>query len=118
MHLIRTLAELPPDPDLQTILEPYAAATEEFGDDLSIAILIASAGDTLADVEHAYGQRLVANSKFTFPVESISEHADWYEAVWVQSDDGSGLVLLINKAGDASLVAACRTALVDSGWLP
>lgn len=106
------------DPELQAILEPYTAAMAEFGEGLPVQILIVEAGDTLAQVEQACGQRLVADSRFTLPVEAVTEHARWIEALWITSDDGAGLVLLIDKGGDPSLLAACRAALADSTSWP
>ena len=123
MQIIRTSAELaslcqpPLDPELQTIMTPYAAAFEEFGDGLSADVLIIEDHDTLADTQHAYGRELVREGHFTFPVELITEHANFFEVVWIISDSGQGLVLVIAKAGDASLVEACRAALGDHSHL-
>lgn len=121
MHLIRTSAELaslcqpPLDPELRTLLGAYAAALEEFGEDLSADIVIVEAGDTLTAIERAFGWRLVAEGRFAFPIELITEHAAWYDIVWITSDDGSGVVLLIEKGGDTDLIEACRSALNAMG---
>lgn len=117
MQIIHSSAELgdqPPDPELAELLGAYAAALEDFGDDLAAIILIIQAGDTLAQAEQAYGARLVVDGRFTFTVETISEQRGWYDVTWIQSDDGSGLVLLIEKDGDGQLMAACRAALADN----
>lgn len=101
------------DPALIALLDKYAAALEEFGDDLAATIIIAEAGDTLAFIEQAYGARLVAEGQFTFPVETIARHGAWYDVLWIQSDDGSGLVLLVEDGpdSDTQLMTAYEAAL-------
>lgn len=101
------------DPALITLLDKYAAALEEFGDDLDATIIIAEAGDTLAFIEQAYGARLVAEGQFTFPVETIARQGAWFDVLWIQSDDGSGFVLLaeFGPDTDAQLLSACEAAL-------
>jgi hypothetical protein len=97
----------------RTLLGGYAAALKEFGDDLQADVIIIEAGDTLDRVESAYGRRLVADGRFTFLVELITEHARWFDVVFIFSDNGDGLVLLIEQdaATDAHFLAACRHAL-------
>jgi hypothetical protein len=122
MHWIRTADALAAagaaseDPDLRTLLGGYAAAIEEFGDDLQADVIIIRAGDTLEQVESAYGRRLVADGRFTFLVELITEHARWFDVVFIFSDNGDGLVLLIEQAEktDPQLLAACRHALATA----
>lgn len=120
MHLIRTSAEMAAlrqlslDPELLSLIAPYAAALEEFGDDLAATILIIEQGDTLAKVERTHGKRLVANSQFDFAVEIAVEHDRYVEIVHIASDDGAGLVCFVDKAGDPELLAACRAALANS----
>ena len=124
MHIVRTSAELeqlcqlPLDPELLILVGGYAAALEEFGDDLSATILIVEAGDTLEQAEQACGLRLVADSQFILPVELIEEHNGYISAVWITCDDGAGLVLIVALGGDAQLIAACRIALADSHDVP
>lgn len=121
MHLIRdagamaAIRALPLDPELRSLLTPYAAALEEFGEDLQADILIVEAGDTLAETERAYGERLVAGGCFLFVVELIARHGRWYDVVRIICDDGSGLVLLVEIAAntDAELLLACERALAD-----
>lgn len=122
MHLIRRSEDIASaledhsiDPELRELLGAFWVSLEEFGDDLLADILIVVAGDTLEQIEHAYGTWLVADGHFTFTVEIITQHERWYDVVWIQSDDGSGLVLLIqiDPATDARLLAACRHALVN-----
>lgn len=124
MHVFRTstdleaLSRLSLDPELLSLIGPYAAALEEFGDDLAATMLIVDAGDTLEQAEQACGLRLVTDSQFTLPVELIEEHNGYISAAWIISDDGSGLVVIVELGGDAQLIAACRAALADSDTSP
>lgn len=122
MYLIRTTDELaalrasPPHPDLPSLLQCYAGALAEFGDALHVRVLIVEASDTLASAGQAVDERLVDNRCLAFPVELITRHEHWFEVVWITSDDGSGIVLLVEIAAgaDAELIAACETALAEA----
>jgi hypothetical protein len=104
------------DSDLRTLVGGYAAAIEEFGDDLQADVIIIQAGDALEQDEDAYGRRLVADGRFTFLVELITEHAGWFDVFFIFSDNGDGLVLLIERdvMMDPQLMAACRHALATA----
>lgn len=110
-----SLCQLALDPELLSLIGPYAAALEEFGDDLAAVVLVVEQGDTLADAEDAYGKRLVADSQFDFVVEVAVEHDRYVEIVHIASDDGSGLVMLIDKDSDPDLLTASRHALAVEG---
>lgn len=122
MNIIRTSEAMaraldsPLDPELHELLGAYWASLEEFGAELLAEVVIVEAGDTLEQVEQAYGRRLVADRQFTFTVELITQHDHWFDVVWIISDDGFGLVLLIqiHPDTDARLLAACRHALATS----
>lgn len=119
MHLVRTPDELASlckpstDTDLQELLGGYVAALEEFEGRLQATMLVVYANDSLSSVEQACGDRLVADGAFTFPVEIITRHGTWFNVVWIMSDDGSGLVLMIEIADqtDTELLMACENAL-------
>jgi hypothetical protein len=122
MHLIRSTKALEvfcncsPDAGVVSVLSRYASALEEFGDDLQATIIVVEADDTLEGVEQAYGERLVIDGRFAFTVELITRHDLWFEVVWITSDDGSGLVLIVEIAAnaDAELMTACERALAES----
>lgn len=122
MHVIRTaeamaaVCKLPLDPELLPLMEPYAAALEDFGDDLA-DILIIESGDTLADAERTYGRRLVAGGALTLTPEAVVRHTHWFDATFVLSDWGDGLVLLVEiaEAADRELLLALECALADFG---
>lgn len=121
MHIIRNTEDMaavcnqPLDPELLSLLGAYAAALEEFGD-LQATILTILAGDTLIDAEQAFGERLVAEGRFTFVVELITRHERWFDIVRIIADDGSGLVLIVEIAEgtDHELLAACEHALAEA----
>ncbi len=118
MHLFRSLADLDVaherllDPELITLLDGYAIALAEFDEPLADLLVIEDT-DTLVDAEQAYGIRLVNEGRLAFPVELITRHDHWYDIVWVKSDFGEGLVLLVQvtPAADAELLRACEHAL-------
>lgn len=129
MDLIRTAEalaraiETPPDEQLRTLLADRAGSLTDYSEyDFSelAEILIVDAGDGLPDVERTYGEPLVAEGLLAFPVESIVRHAGWYEALWIKSDEGFGLVLFVqdHPMTDAALLAACAAALrdADTNW--
>jgi len=57
--------------------------------------------------------RLVNEGRLAFPVELITRHDHWYDIVWVKSDFGEGLVLLVQVTpmADHELLQACEHAL-------
>lgn len=118
MHLFRTLDDLDSahdrllDPELITLLDGYAVALSEFDEPLA-DLLVIEDSDTLAEAEQTCGLRLVTEGRLAFPVELITRHDHWFDIVWVQSDFGEGLVLLvqITPAADAVLLQACEHAL-------
>lgn len=122
MNIIRTSETMaraldsPLDPELHELLGTYWQALEEFGEELLAEVIIVEAGDTLEQVEQAYGKRLVADRVFAFTVELITQHEHYFDVVWVQSDFGEGLVLLIQNHPDTDsrLLAACQHALATS----
>jgi hypothetical protein len=117
MHVIRNSAEMASlcqhllDPEALSLIGPYAAALEEFGDDLAAVVLLVGETDTLDQAERVYGKRLVADGELDFEVELIEEHNKYIEIVHIASDDGTGLVCIVDKDGDPDLLAACRLAL-------
>lgn len=122
MRIIRTaesmaaVRRLPLHADLQLFLVRHAAILDEHCDDIDIAIIVIEAGDTCAQTEMACGKRLVTDGSFAFPVEVVARHGQWAEVVWITSDDGSGIVLLIQLAAttDPELLSAFNNAMADA----
>lgn len=77
-------------------------------DELALFAIV-EPGNTLADIESTLGMRLVAEGDFALTPELIEQHADWIEATFILSDDGYGLILLVedSPATDPTLLAAC-----------
>lgn len=110
--------ETPPDYKLRTLLAARAVSLADYSEyDFSelMEIVIVQVGDRLPDIERSYGEPMVAEGLLAFPVESIVRNAGWYEALWIKSDDGFGLVLYVqdHPMTDAALRSACAAALRD-----
>jgi hypothetical protein len=118
MHIMRTANEVaiaynqPLDPELLNLLGSYADALAEHGDDLQATIIVMQAADTLAELARTYHEQLVIDGRFTVTTELINRHGRWFEIVFVLSDNGDGLVLLveIGDETDAQLLTACEAA--------
>lgn len=107
MQLIDTEAALSAvtDPSLQPILDRFA-------DMMDLATLyVIEPGDTLASLEGERG--------FPFELwEYVERHpGDWFEAVFIISDDGAGQVVLVPDRSwiDPELLALCRAAAAEGG---
>lgn len=121
MIVIRTAEDMAcvlattPDTQMKELLTAHAERLADYDLEDVAEFVIVQPGDTLDAIEEACQLRLVEGDTFLSPVELITEHALWYEVVWILSDDGFGLVLLVNKAEgtEPQVLAACRTALLD-----
>lgn len=73
-------------------------------------------GDTLSSFADATGLQLFAGGQFRMPPECVEWHGAWAEAVFILSDDGFGLVLLVplGEDTDANFVAAIQRHLGES----
>lgn len=82
--------------------------------------LIIQPGDTTGDAEHELGWSLLVKAAdgarfgqpdFTPSWEWIEDHAGWFEAVFIISDDGFGVSLFVQDHPDTDpeLLALCRT---------
>jgi hypothetical protein len=121
MILIRTAEEMaraldsPLDPELKRILAEHWARLADYDLPLSdlAEFVIAQPGDTLAELETATAMPLVDHDKgqptFALGPERVEQHAECLEVVFILSDDGFGVVLLVvNATGiDPMLKAAC-----------
>lgn len=124
MHYIRTaeamtrVLDTPLEPELHTILTEHQerlAGYYDFRFEELAEFLIVERGDTLADSEDTYGRRLVEHDMFVMPVELAFRHSTWVEVIFILSDDGFGLVLLveIGEDTDPSILSACNQALLE-----
>ena len=77
--------------------------------------LIAQPGDTLEQAQATFGQPLVRDSKFCFLPELAEQQGGWIEITFILSDDGFGLILLvqIDPHADNELIAACHNAVAN-----
>ena len=75
--------------------------------------LIVEPFDTLEQAQAAFGQPLVRDSKFCFLPELAEQQGGWIEVTFILSDDGFGLILLVqaDPGADIDLIAACHNAI-------
>lgn len=118
MLIIRTAEDMarvlnqPLDTTLNECLRSHRDTLDCYTDtpfeDLALFVIV-QAGDSLKEVEQACGYLLVAEGSFAFPVETITHLPGWYEVVWIISDDGYGLVLIVQDHADTDrdLLTAC-----------
>ena len=108
----------PIDPTLKQCLQGHWDRLSEWEDselrELAL-FLIAQPGDTIEQVEAAFGQPLVRDSKFCSLPELTEQHGGWIEVTFILSDDGFGLILLVqvDPGADNELIAACHNAVAD-----
>lgn len=126
MNLIRTAEDMvraltsPLDPDLKALLQEQADRLDTYQEyDLSelAQFLIIQQGDTLEEIDAALGWALLEGGSFAKPVELIARRGGWIEVVFILSDDGFGLVLLVQKEEgiDPDLLALCQRHLQQHG---
>ena len=115
MHTIRTAEELARllasslDPELKDILTGHQerlSAYPDFTFEELAMIVISEPGDRLAE--------LVGGGGSTLP-ELIVDHRRWLEVTYILSDDGFGIILLVDQTeiANAELVAVINTLADD-----
>lgn len=108
------------DPPLVNRLRTYQAIFAEYPDhafeELGL-FLIVQPGDRLGDVEKASETDLVLPREGCFQAEAIERYGKWFEASFVLSDDGYGIVVFIPDQPniDPQLLAACKASQNDAG---
>jgi hypothetical protein len=99
------------DPELHSILARHVERLSAYPDfqleELAVVAILLP-GDRLADT----GIELVGagGGRFSPSPEYVHRHARWSEAVFVLSDDGFGLILLMEQGegADPDVIAACE----------
>lgn len=120
MHIIRSAEALaraldsPLDPELLAILRGHAERLADYADiafEELAKMLVIEAGELLADAGEI--QVGAGGGEFSHPPEFVRRHARWFEAVFILSDDGLGLVLIVEQGegADPDLIAACESEL-------
>lgn len=125
MHIIRSGEDMahaianPPDPEIGALLQGQVERLAEYeGFDLAELAMFAIGfpGDTLDSIEEGLGRCLIdSTGTFMHPPEIIARHGGWYEATFILSDDGYGLVFYvpIASATEPRLLTACERAVTD-----
>lgn len=116
-HAVNSIA----DPAIRQLIQQRIAEItqgEEYDPDVYGQFVLVDAGDTVPEIEGVIGYPIVSGSDpdFVPSFEWLVEHPTCYEAVFVLSDDGYGIDLLIPKAAgiDAELLAMCRKYAVPA----
>ena len=106
---IRDAVSSHPDPELRHLLSSVVQSLSEYADcDLAdmVRIIVVEPGDSLATVDAQLDFPILTNRfdgtrfgppDFTPSWDALEGHANWYELVFVMSDDGFGLEVFIPK---------------------
>ena len=109
------------DPALSALLTRHLEFGAEFNPDDPadlLTVFVIEAGDTLNTIDAAmngcflvnhYSRRRLGDPGYQPCFETLEEHVTVYEMLFIQSDEGHALVLLIPKASeiDPELLAMC-----------
>jgi hypothetical protein len=117
MHIIRTfeqLADGPPNTELAAILKNWLDRLQAYEGyhlpELAIICILGSV-EELAAMEVETGHQLLEVDGYFRPVEIATQHQNWIEMVFILSDDGFGLVLLVPTDAEPAFLALCEQAM-------
>ena len=84
------------DPALSELLTARSIEASEYVDHFSelVRFILIDSRDTVSDVEGVVGLDLESSDR---RADVFEEHPGYFELVYVLSDDGSGIILFINK---------------------
>ena len=115
MQIIRTAADASTiaDTELQILIDRVFTSVSDFPEILCF-ILIVEAGDSTAMLDAQLGFPIL-----TTPCEILEEHSGYFEMVFVISDDGSGIEVLIPKTVDVpELLDVCVKHVLPADAMP
>lgn len=120
MHIIRTFGQLakladgPPNAELAAILKSWLDRLQAYEGydlpDLAIICIIGSMED-LAAMEVETGHQLREGDGSLRRSDIATQHQQWIELVFILSDDGFGVVLLVPTDAEPALLAMCEQAM-------
>lgn len=126
MFIIRTYAALSDvsavleGNEVHALLEAHRERLADYADfdltDLAMFAVVMP-GDTLDSIEDDLGRSLIDSAgTFINPPEIVQRHEGWFEAAFILSDDGFGLVIFvpIDRDVDAKLLAAIEAAFAGA----
>ncbi len=108
------------DHELRGLFSIHVKRLKEYEEyDLSelVCFIVCEECDSVADLDTALGFSIMANrfdgvkfgeSGFHPSWEFVIKYNGWYEIVYVLSDDGTGVVVFVDKQGDTELVQMLR----------
>lgn len=104
------------EPELRELLSAHVNRLSEYGGyDLSelVNFIVFEGSDTVADLDSALGFSIMSNRfddsrygehGFSPSWDALEEYINWFELVCVLSDDGFGVVVLVEKHSDPELL--------------
>lgn len=117
MPIIRTHDELEgaavqsPCAEFAEILRSWSDRLQDY-DFAEVAIItLALSVQTIVEFQHQAGHQLIENNGSFWPVETATRHQNWIELVFILSDDGFGVVLLVPTDAEPALLAMCEQAM-------
>ena len=114
--VIEKVVEVYPDLELRKLLATHVERLKEFDDyslDQLVRFVVMEHNDTVADLDATLGFPIMTNRfdgvrfgepSFNPSWEAIEEHINWFELVYVLSDDGFGVVVFVPKHADPELL--------------
>ena len=122
MQVIRDVAaaDAITDPELRRLIQQRIDDLSEYEDDGLVNFIIVELGDAIETIDAELGFSILGNRwdgsrwgdpAFTPSWEILEEHQhpEYFELVWVISDDGTGITAFVPKLGiDPDLLAMCK----------
>ncbi|MBB3858998.1 hypothetical protein GGQ88_000238 [Novosphingobium hassiacum] len=92
------------------------AEYDDFAFEELAVFAVVQPGDALADIEVALGMQVLVERDFAMIPEIVERHWCWAEAIFILSDDGFGLVLLVPlcQDTDSALLTAIQSHIGES----
>ncbi len=97
-------------------IEEYSEYVQRFSD--LVRFVVAGTGDRLRDLEGVLGFAVTTEQPSVFRgCDAYEEHPGYFEMVYVLSDDGSGVIVFIEKSAGMApeFLAICKQCWQESG---
>lgn len=125
--------ESSPDPLVSRLLSARVRFNEEYADEEDsewlLSVIVVEPGDTLRELDAEMDGQLLANvfartvhgdPRFKPPCETLEEYAGFYELLFILSDAGHGLSMIVPKTEgiNGDLLAMCRRWATPAQEIP
>lgn len=117
MQIIRTheelvgAAALSPCSEYAEILQGWHDRLHDYDLGEVAIIAVTYSVQDLIEFDHQTGYQLIEDEAAFRPVDIAIEHQRWIEMVFILSDDGFGVVLLVPTDAEPALLALCEQAM-------